>query len=123
MEQKGYKSRSFRDLEVWKLSIDFVKKIYQVTKTFPATENYSLINQIRRAAVSIPSNIAEGQGRSSAKEFKQFLAISLGSVAELETQLIIAGEIDYLTRTEVDPLLNILDRIRKMIKGLAKGIK
>jgi four helix bundle protein len=123
MEQKGYKSRSFRDLEVWKLSIDFVKKIYQVTNTFPATENYNLINQIRRAAVSIPSNIAEGQGRSSAKEFKLFLAISLGSVAELETQLIIAGEIDYLTRNEVDPLLNILDRIRKMIKGLAKGIK
>jgi four helix bundle protein len=123
MEQKEYKSRSYRDLEVWKLAIDFVKKIYQVTKKFPATENYSLINQIRRAAVSIPSNIAEGQGRSSTKEFKQFLAISLGSVAELETQLIIAGEIEYLTRTEVDPLLNILDRIRKMIKGLAKGIK
>ena len=122
MEQKGYKSRSYRDLEVWKLSIDFVKKVYQVTHNFPASENYGLINQIRRAAVSIPSNIAEGQGRNSTKEFRQFLAISLGSVAELETQLIIAKEIEYLTQNGLDALLSPLDRIRKMIKGLSKGI-
>jgi four helix bundle protein len=93
MEQTGYKSRSYRDLDVWKLAIDFVKKVYQTTNSFPPAENYGLINQIRRAAVSIPSNIAEGQGRNSSKEFKQFLAISLGSLAELETQLIIAQEI------------------------------
>ncbi|MGA9754187.1 MAG: four helix bundle protein [Desulfobaccales bacterium] len=122
MEQKGYKSRSYRYLEVWKLSIDFVKKVYQVTHNFPASENYGLINQIRRAAVSIPSNIAEGQGRNSTKEFKQFLAISLGSLAELETQLIIAKEIEYLTQNGLDALLSPLDRIRKMIKGLSKGI-
>ena len=122
MEQKGYKSRSYRDLEVWKLSIDFVKKVYQVTHNFPASENYGLINQIRRAAVSIPSNIAEGQGRNSTKEFRQFLAISLGSLAELETQLIIAKEIEYLTQNGLDALLSPLDRIRKMIKGLSKGI-
>ena len=122
MEKKGYKSRCYRDLEVWKLSIDFVKKVYQVTHNFPASENYGLINQIRRAAVSIPSNIAEGQGRNSAKEFKQFLAISLGSLAELETQLIIAKEIEYLTQNGLDALLSPLDRIRKMIKGLSKGI-
>ena len=122
MEQKGYKSRSYRDLEVWKLSIDFVKKVYQVTHNFPASEKFGLINQIRRAAVSIPSNIAEGQGRNSTKEFKQFLAISLGSLAELETQLIIAKEIEYLTQNGLDALLSPLDRIRKMIKGLSKGI-
>jgi len=122
MEQKGYKSRSYRDLEVWKLSIDFVKKVYQVTYNFPASEKFGLINQIRRATVSIPSNIAEGQGRNSSKEFKQFLAISLGSLAELETQLIIAKEIDYLTQNGLDALLSPLDRIRKMIKGLSKGI-
>jgi len=122
MEQKGYKSRSYRDLEVWKLSIDFVKKVYQVTYNFPASEKFGLINQIRRATVSIPSNIAEGQGRNSTKEFKQFLAISLGSLAELETQLIIAKEIDYLTQNGLDALLSPLDRIRKMIKGLSKGI-
>jgi four helix bundle protein len=123
MEQTGYKSRSFRDLEVWKLAIDFVKKVYQTTNSFPPSENFGLINQIRRAAVSIPSNIAEGQGRNSTKEFRQFLAISLGSLAELETQLIIAKEIEYLTLHELNPLLTILDRIRKMIKGLSKGIK
>ena len=122
MEQKGYKSRSYRDLEVWKLSIDFVKKVYQVTHNFPASEKFGLINQIRRAAVSIPANIAEGQGRNSTKEFKQFLAISLGSLAELETQLIIAKEIEYLTQNGLDALLSPLDRIRKMIKGLSKGI-
>jgi four helix bundle protein len=122
MEQKDYKSRSYRDLEVWKLSIDFVKKVYQVTHNFPDSEKFGLINQIRRAAVSIPSNIAEGQGRNSAKEFRQFLAISLGSLAELETQLIIAKEIEYLTQNGLDALLSPLDRIRKMIKGLSKGI-
>ncbi|MFZ5447646.1 MAG: four helix bundle protein [Thermodesulfobacteriota bacterium] len=84
MEQIGYKSRSYRDLEVWKLAIHFVKEVYQTTNNLPPSENYGLINQIRRAAVSIPSNIAEGQGRNSTKEFKQFLAISPGSVAELE---------------------------------------
>jgi four helix bundle protein len=123
MEQKGLKSRSYRDLEVWKLSIDFVKKIYRVTSKFPASENFGLINQIRRAAVSIPSNIAEGQGRNSSREFRQFLAISLGSVAELETQLIIAKEIKYLALQELNPLLAALDRIRKMVKGLSKGIQ
>src|SRR3989339_467371 len=122
MEQKGYKSRSYRELEVWKLSIDFVKKVYQVTHNFPDSEKFGLINQIRRAAVSIPSNIAEGQGRNSTKEFRQFLAISLGSLAELETQLIIAKEIEYLTQNGLDALLTPLDRIRKMIKGLSQGI-
>ena len=122
MGQKGYKSRSYRDLEVWKLSIDFVKKVYQVTHNFPDSEKFGLINQIRRAAVSIPSNIAEGHGRNFTKEFRQFLAISLGSLAELETQLIIAKEIEYLTQNGLDALLSPLDRIRKMIKGLSQGI-
>ena len=122
MEQKSFKSRSYRDLEVWKLSIDFVKKVYQITHNFPDSEKFGLINQIRRAAVSITSNIAEGQGRNSTKEFKQFLAISLGSLAELETQLIIAKEIEYLTQNGLDALLSPLDRISKMIKGLSKGI-
>ena len=107
---------------MWKLCIDLVKEVYQVTIKFPASENFGLPNQIRRAAVSIPSNIAEGQGRNSAKEFRQFLAISLGSVAELETQLI-AKEIEYLTHEELNPFLANLDRIRKMIKELSQGIR
>ncbi|OPX20473.1 MAG: four helix bundle protein [Desulfobacca sp. 4484_104] len=117
------KSRSFRDLDVWRKSIDLVKEIYQITGKFPPSEIYGLTNQIRRAAVSIPSNIAEGQGRNSAKEFRQFLGIALGSVAEIETQLIIAQEIGYLSNEKFDFLIISLDTIRKMIKSLAKALK
>lgn len=117
------KSRTFRDLRVWKLSIDFVKEIYKLTNRFPNSEIYSLTTQIRRSAVSIPSNIAEGQGRNSRKEFRQFLSIAVGSLAELETQSIIAKEINYLTNEELDPLLITLDDIRKMIRSLALTLK
>ena len=122
MGGKSVKSRSYRDLDVWKLSIGLVKEIYQITNKFPASENFGLTHQIRKAAVSIPANVAEGQGRNSSKEFRQFLAISLGSVAELETHLIIAKEIEYINSEELDPLLSLLDRIRKMIKGLSGSI-
>ena len=122
MQMAKSKSRSFQDLEVWKLSIELARKLYNLTSKFPPSENFGLTNQMRRAAVSIPSNIAEGQGRNSAKEFKQFLAISLGSIAELETQLIIAKEIEYLTQEDLNPFLATLDRTRKMIRGLSKGI-
>jgi four helix bundle protein len=122
MAEKRQKSRSYRDLDVWKLSIELVKEVYQITQKFPASEIYGLTNQVRRAAVSIPSNIAEGQGRNSAKEFRQFLAIALGSMAELETQLIIAGEISYLTANDLDPLMFRIDTIRKMTKSLAKNL-
>ena len=122
MEDKIIKSRSYKDLEVWKLSIELVKEIYQITEKFPPFEIYGLTNQMRRAAVSIPSNIAEGQERNSVKEFRQFLAIALGSVAEIETQLIIAKEIDYLTEAEVEPFMAIIDRLRKMTRGLIKSI-
>ncbi len=123
MDQDKKKSRSYKDLDVWKLSVDFVKLLYEITNEFPASEIYGLTNQIRRAAISIPSNIAEGQGRNSAKEFNQFLAISLGSTAELETQLIIAKEIDYLNEEQLNPLIERLDIIRKMLKSLAKTLK
>ena len=102
--EKPLKSRSFRDLDVWKLSIEFVKSIYQITNKFPNSEIYGLTSQLRRSAISIPSNIAEGQGRNSSKEFRQFLAIALGSLAELETQVIIAKEIGYLTGENLIPL-------------------
>jgi four helix bundle protein len=122
MEDKIIKSRSYKDLEVWKLSIELVKKIYQITEKLPPSEIYGLTNQMRRAAVSIPSNIAEGQERNSTKEFRQFLAITLGSVAEIEIQLIIAKEINYLIESEMEPLMAIIDRLRKMTKGLIKSI-
>ena len=92
------KSRSYRDLEVWKLSINSVKEVYNLTGKFPASENFGLTNQIRKAAVSIPSNIAEGRGRNSPKEFRQYLAVSLGSIAGLETQLIISRRTDPIIK-------------------------
>jgi len=123
MEKKPLKSRSFRDLDVWKLSIELVKSIYQLTNKFPTSETYGLTSQLRRSAISIPSNIAEGQGRNSSKEFKQFLAFGVGSLAELETQLIISKEINCLAEEGLIPLLNDLDVIRKMIKALSSSLK
>lgn len=107
-----------KDLEVQKKSIELTKNVYLVTKNFPKEEIYGLINQIRRASVSIPSNIAEGASRQSNKEFIQFLYIALGSLAELETQLIISKEIGYINKIEFD-----LEEIRKMILGLIKFLK
>ena len=123
MESRTEKSRSYRDLNVWKLSIELVKDIYQITTKFPPAEIYGLTNQMRRAAISIPSNIAEGQGRNSFKEFKQFIAIALGSLAELETQLIISHEIGYLNREDSSKLSASLDNISKMLKALANSLK
>jgi len=82
--------RNYRDLEVWQKSIELVKRIYLITKSFPTDETYGLINQMRRAAVSIASNIAEGKTRQTKGEYIQFLYITLGSIAELETQIVIS---------------------------------
>jgi four helix bundle protein len=117
------KSRSYRDLRVWKEAIDFVKDVYLITVKFPGREIYGLTNQIRRAAVSIPANIAEGQGRHSAREFRQFLGFALGSISELETHLIICQKIEYLSQDELDPLLIKLDDFRKMLKSLSNRLK
>jgi len=117
------KSRSYQDLDVWRLSINLVKEIYRVIEKFPSSELYVLSSQIRKAAVSIPSNIAEGQGRNSSREFRQYLAVSLGSLSELETQLIIAQEIRHLTAEELDPLLISIDTIRKMLRALSNSLR
>ena len=106
--------KTHKDLDVWKQSIQLVKQIYKMTQIFPKHEIYGLTNQIRRAAVSVPSNIAEGAGRNSDKEFIQFLHISLGSLAEVETQLIIAAEIGYTKN--IDILMNEISDIQKNAK-------
>lgn len=108
-------SNGFRDLVVWQKSIDLVTKIYQFTETFPAQELYGLANQMRRSAVSIPSNIAEGSKRSTPKDFRHFLSIAFGSVAELETQVEIAknlhlGEVAQRMKIEA-----IISEVSKML--------
>ena len=106
-----------KELSVWKESVRMVTDIYSITKKFPKEEKFGLTNQIRRAVVSIPSNIAEGAARSSNKEFKQFLYIALGSLSELETQLIISNNLNYAKDIGLG---NKLVDIRKMILGLIK---
>jgi four helix bundle protein len=120
---EGRKSRSYKDLEVWQVSLELVKDIYEITGKFPSPERFGLTQQIRRAAVSIPSNIAEGQFRNSSKEFKQFLSVALGSAAELDTQLILAREINYLSPEEAVIILHTLERVMKMLKKLSLSIK
>jgi len=109
------------NLDVWKRSIEFVISVYKLTEQFPRSEMYGLVQQMRRAAVSIPSNIAEGAGRKSSKEFVQFLSTAQGSIAELETQLLIAAKLGY-TQNAL-PLVRELDEISKMVIGLQGTIK
>jgi four helix bundle protein len=109
-------TKCHKDLEIWKLSIRLVKETYIVTRSFPAEEKYGLSSQMRRTAISIPSNIAEGAGRKSKKEFGNFLSISLGSLAELETQFVISKELEYLS--DYSEIKAHIKRIRIMISGL-----
>jgi|SRR5271165_5643488 len=97
--------RSYRDLIAWRKAMDFVTDIYEATRTFPRDELYGLTNQLRRAAVSVPSNIAEGQAHYSQREFRHFLSHARGSLVEIETQLLIAASLGYLTSESVEPLL------------------
>lgn len=112
METKTIKS--YKELVVWQKSIQLVKRVYLLTKKFPRSE-YSLVDQIKRAAVSIPSNIAEGYGRRSHKEYLQFYAIAYGSALEVETQLIISRELSFLTKDEFDLVHSLLTEVVKML--------
>jgi four helix bundle protein len=107
----------YKDLEIWKKSVELVKDIYIITKDFPKSETYTLVDQIRRASLSIPSNIAEGYSRQNKREFKQFLFVALGSLAELETQLIIAEKLGYLDNQKLNKFLSELDVMGKMTRG------
>ncbi len=116
------KIKSFKDLKIWERSVELVKAIYDLTKTFPKEELYGLTSQIRRAAVSVPSNIAEGFARYHNKEYKQFLYTSLGSCAELSTQLIIAERLNYLDNEKADILFGEIEEISKMTMALIKKL-
>lgn len=122
MENRVNKVRTHRDLDFWKKSIDLVTLIYKHTADNPKEEMYGLTSQIRRCAVSIPSNIAEGSARTTKKDFSHFLAIALGSAAELETQLIISRNLGFLQDAVLDDLVLELTSIRRMTLGLRKSI-
>jgi len=111
----------YKDLRIWQDSIELVVDIYKLTKMLPKEELYALTNQIRRAVVSIPSNISEGANRNTDKEFVQFLYIALGSASEVETQLIIANRLEYLN--DVQKEFEDITKLRKMINALIHSIK
>ena len=120
MEKESIGVRTHKDLDVWKKSMSFVTQLYKVTATFPNEEIYGLTNQMRGAAISIPSNIAEGAARKSNKEFIQFLHIALGSSVEIETQLIISKNLKFMDDESFLELDRERDEIGRMLFGLIK---
>ena len=116
------KIKSYKDMIVWQRSIDFVTEIYGLTKMLPTEEKFGLVSQMRRSGVSISSNLAEGHGRIGKNEFKHFVSISMGSLAELETQVLICQKLDYFTQNISDKLSENLNEINKMLHGLYKSL-
>lgn len=116
-------SRQHRKLDVWKMSMEFVKEIYQVTESFPKSEVYGLTSQMRRSAISIPSNLAEGAARKGTKEFRQFLNVAQGSISELDTQIELAMMLNYIDKDLSEKLVEKLNSISKMLFGLARSLK
>lgn len=117
------KIASYRDLVAWQKAMQLVTDVYRLTQGFPKEELFSLTNQIRKSAISIPCNIAEGQGRSSRKEFLYFLANARRSLWELETQIIIAKNLKYLKDEEVNQFLEALTELGKVLNGLIIALK
>jgi four helix bundle protein len=117
------KVQHYRQLEVWQLAMDLAERCYQATKGFPKEELFGLTSQIRRSAVSIPANIAEGQGREHTKEFLNHLSIARGSLLELETHLMLSQRIGLLQQPELDSLLTMTDRLSRMLSGLRKALE
>jgi len=116
----GWEGRGHFRLDAWKVSRQLVVTVYRLTRSFPQEELFGLASQLRRASISIPSNIAEGAARSGRREFAQFLNIARGSLSELETQLIIAADLGYVT-TE-DPVFAMIERVSKLLTGLHKTV-
>lgn len=115
--------KSYQELIVWQKAMDLVEQIYCLVKLLPKEETYALSNQMRSSAVSIPSNIAEGQARSSTKEFANFLSIAKGSNAELQTQLMICVRLEYLNQSQVETAQNLCEEVGKMINAILIKIK
>ena len=115
--------RSYSDLIAWQKAVKLVTEIYRVSKRFPSEELFGLTSQLRRAAISIPSNIAEGQGRLGRKEFLHFLGNARGSLGEVETQIIIARNLDYLSEAEMNDILELSAEVGRILNGLLSSLK
>ena len=117
------KPQNYKDLVVWQKGIQLAKLVYQLSRKFPSEEKFGLISQMRRAAISIPSNIAEGQARHTTGEFVQFISHAEGSVAELNTQLVLATELNFCSINAADPMFDLLDNLRRMLNGLRRKLQ
>ena len=116
------KPQSYRDLLVWQKGIVLSKMIYSLTAKFPSEEKFGLISQMRRAAVSVPSNIAEGQARNTTGEFVLFISHAEGSLAELDTQLILAVELAFVSTDKAGPCFSLIQELRRMLNGLRRAV-
>ena len=114
---------SYQQLEVWQKAVTLVTEVYQVTRTFPREEIYGLTSQLRRAAVSIPANIAEGWGRNTTRDYIQFLRVARGSLLELETHLVIAGNLELIDPSAQERLDQRTQEINRMLNGLIKSVQ
>lgn len=108
----------FEDLHIWNKSMDLVEYVYLLSNKLPSDERFGLISQIKRCSISIPSNIAEGAGRNSKKEFKHFLSIANGSTAELKTQLLLCVRLNFIHKEKIETLINLCNEIQKMNRSL-----
>ena len=115
--------RGYRDLIVWQDSMDLVVTVYRITATFPKEERYSLVNQLRRAAVSVPSNITEGHGRSRTGDYLRHLSVAVGSLSEVETQVQISRRLEYIAEDDQSRLLDSCNAIAKMLGGLIRSLR
>ncbi|MEW4526911.1 MAG: four helix bundle protein [Maioricimonas sp. JB045] len=115
--------RSHRDLIAWQKAIDLVEWCYQVTETFPRDEQFGLTQQLRRAAVSVPANIAEGKGRGASKEFVRYLAIANGSLTELDTHFVIAARLGYINEATLEEVVERIEEVGRIVTGLRKSLE
>ena len=119
---EGMGIKSYRDLVVWQKSMELVTTVYTITKEFPKEELYALISQIRRSAVSIPSNIAEGYGRNSTQDYIRFLQIACGSLYELQTQLEISINLTYIMREKSEGIFNLVNEVERMLNTMIRKL-
>lgn len=117
------KIKSYKDLIVWQKAIELVTEVYSISKTFPTEEKFGIVNQLNRAVVSIPSNIAEGWGRESSKNYLQFLRISRGSLMEVETLILISKNLNYLNEEKFKSISDKIEETGKILQGLIKGVQ
>ena len=115
--------RSFKDLEVWQVGMELVEEVYRFSAEFPSDERFGLTSQIRRASVSVPSNIAEGHGRESTQDFVRFLRMTQGSVKEVETQAMLCQRLGFASESDADRVLELADRVGRMTRGLIRSLQ